>query len=295
MTGPGGKDSPKPASQTSYMPMKTSKHFIITCALIIPVAVAAMSAPVPAAPVSGLAFEPQEPPPPQDKRKEVKELCDTFGDHIKAKGKEDQLAVAVLDKLLKEFEGSGPKDRASIAKAIDKAFDQSRREIEEGIPNNQLNLAAAVALGDMGPESAKLLAKRIGHKKLKDDDAVRRRLILSLGRTKDESGLKTLQDLLVHRRPILQGAAAEALGEYVKLKLKKRKDVFEDILKALDSAKAAVDADVTDPIARDRYDTVSAPMMTSLARLCGERVNSPEEWRRWWNKNKKADWDAGDD
>jgi hypothetical protein len=81
----------------------------------------------------------------------------------------------------------------------------------------------------------------------------------------------------------------------VELKLKKRKDVFEDILKALDSAKSAMDSDVTDPIARERYDIVSAPMMTSLGRLAGARVDSPEEWRRWWNKNKKKDWDAGDD
>jgi hypothetical protein len=241
------------------------------------------------------AVQDPKPPPPVDKRQEVKELCDAFGDHIKARGKEDQLALSALDKLLKEFEDSGPKDRASIVKVVNKAFDQKRREIEEGIPNNSLNLAAAVALGDMGPESAKVLAKRISHKSVKGDAAVRRRLILSLGRTQEESGLKTLQDLLVHREPVLQGAAAEALGEYVELQLKKRKDVFEDILKALDSVKSAMDSDVTDPIARERYDIVSAPMMTSLGRLAGVRVDSPEEWRRWWNKNKKKDWDAGDD
>ena len=275
-----------------YLNMSISKTLPFICALLLLAPATSLGGPSVPAPSSGIL---QEPPPPPDKRAEVKDLCQAFADHIKAKGKEDQLAVSVLDKLLKEFEDSGPKDRASIVKAVDKAFDQTRREIEEGIPNNQLNLAVAVAMGDMWPESAKALAKRIGHKKLKSDEMVRRRLILSLGRTTEESGLKTLQDLLVHRRPVLQAAAAEALGEFVKLKLKKRKEVFEDILKALDSVKADVDADATDPIARERYDTVSAPMMTSLARLSGQRVNSPEEWRRWWNKNKKADWDAGED
>jgi hypothetical protein len=59
----------------------------------------------------------------------------------------------------------------------------------------------------------------------------------------------------------------------------------------LTSAKNAVDADANDTIARERYDVISAPIVTALQSLSGHNENDPAEWQRWWNKNKKEDWD----
>ena len=57
------------------------------------------------------------------------------------------------------------------------------------------------------------------------------------------------------------------------------------------SVSNAKDADLTDRIARERYDVIAAPMITTLQALSGADVRDPNEWRTWWNKNKKKNWD----
>lgn len=236
------------------------------------------------------AFQDDELP---DKRPEVKELCETLRDHAKARGEEDREAVAVIDTLIQEFPNSGPKDRAMIVKELSKCLEKPRKETEAGF-DNTLFIAVAVALGEMAPESAKTLIGWVDHKKHRKNLELQRRLILSLGRTKDGKGLKTLEGLLQHHQDMLVAAAAEAIGEYSEHKLKERKAAFHEMLKLLMGLKAAVDQDATDVRSRERYDAVAAPIITSLQRLSGHDERSPEKWERWWNKNKKKDWDEAD-
>src|SRR6185436_19281081 len=96
----------------------------------------------------------QDPAPtPADKRPEVATLLDKLKDHAGKAGKEDKDAVAVIDQLNQEFKNSGPKDKALIVKGISHCFEERRLEKEGQPPDNQLYLAAAVALGEMGPDS----------------------------------------------------------------------------------------------------------------------------------------------
>jgi len=226
-----------------------------------------------------------------DKRPEVKEMCATLRGHAKMRGKEDGEAIETIDKLLQEFEGSGPKDRALIVKEIAKCLDQKRGEIEDGVFDNKLFLAAAVSLGEMAPESVKPLMNWVDHKKHRRNLELQRRLIRSLGKTKDPLGIKVLDNMLQHHEDSLVGATAEALGEYTELELKQRKKVFKTMLTILSGAKAAVDGNAADIRARERYDVIAAPIITSLQRLSGHDETVPEKWERWWNKNKKEDWD----
>ncbi|MDE0915002.1 MAG: hypothetical protein OSB57_07460, partial [Planctomycetota bacterium] len=106
--------------------------------------------------------------------------------------------------------------------------------------------------------------------------------------------VKTLTDLITDRSSTVQGAAAEALGNFVHLKSKDRKEIFEEILKTLTSVRNSVDSDPLDTISRQRYDAIAAPMITTLQDLSGHDERKPSEWRRWWNKNKKKDWDKED-
>ncbi|HIF41003.1 MAG TPA: HEAT repeat domain-containing protein [Planctomycetes bacterium] len=229
-----------------------------------------------------------------DKRPEVKEILGRLKDHATARlGKEDTEAVAVVDELLAEFPKSGLKDRASIAKGLSDCFKQKRPE-KDGVFPNKLFIASAVAMGHMGPESAKLLQGWIGHKTHRKDLTLQRQLILALGKTKDVKSVKTLTDLITDKDPPIQGAAAEALGNFVHLKSKERKKIFEEILKTLTSARNSVDSDPLDTIARQAYDAIAAPMITTLQDLSGHDERKPSEWRRWWNKNKKKDWDKED-
>ena len=175
---------------------------------------------------------------------------------------------------------------------MSKCFEARRKESEEGVPNNKMYIAAARALGDMGPESTKLLVGWIGHKNLRKDLVLQRYLILSLGKTRDKDGLKTLVVYLENKDATLVSAAAEAMAEFAESDLALRKEVFDSLLKPLMAAKGAADAVSTDQTAKDRFDIIKAAIITSLGKLSKHAEQDPEEWQRWWNKNKRADWDA---
>ncbi len=238
--------------------------------------------------VPALALQDEE--PFEDKREEIKLLIKKLGEHVKRRGKEDQEAIGVIDELVGEYPHCGPKDRGSIVKALDKCFKEKRTE-EDGVRQNQVYIAAATALGQMYPESVKVLLSWIDHKSHRADLALQRVLIKMTGQSKSAVARKPLLDLLKHHEASIQAAAAEALGEYEEIEQKERKENFEELLKLLTSVRGRVDSDPNDTIARERWDVISAPTITSLKRLSGHDENAPEGWQRWWNKNKRADWD----
>jgi hypothetical protein len=244
--------------------------------------------------LSLLPFGLQDPPPtpPPDKRPELAEMLDKLKDHVDKLGKEDKDAIAVIDQLNQEFKKSGPKDKALIVRGLSRCFESRRLEKEGQPPDNQLNLAAAVALGQMGPESTDVLMGWIGHKNLRKDIALQARLIKSLGSTKDKKAIKELTLNLENKTPTLVSAAAEALGEFNEADLDTRKTVFDSLLKVLMSAKGDKDTNINNAIARERYDVIAAPIITSLAKLSKHDERDPDKWQNWWNKNKRAAWDA---
>jgi HEAT repeat protein len=259
----------------------------ITCAVAL-LSTATMTAPPARAAAASLA---QDAPP--DKRPEIADLVAKLESLIVKKGAGDMDAIGVIDQMNQEFSKSGPKDRASIVKSLSKCFEQRRLEPgEEKTVNNKLNLAAAAALGQMGPESTKVLMGWIGHKDLKKDPAVQQRLIKSLGRTHDKDGIKTLVSKLEDKDALIVSAAAEAMGEFSAMDLAVRKSLFEPLLKSLMTAKGAKDQNANDLVARERYDAIAAPIVTSLGKLAKHDERDPEKWQVWWNKNRAADWDA---
>jgi HEAT repeat protein len=226
-----------------------------------------------------------------DKRPEVETLCGELKAHLAKGGAEDQEAVATIDKLLQEYKNSGPKDRASIVTSLSKTFEAKRRENEEGVRDNRIFRASAAALGQMGSDATKAITKWIGAKDHKKDIPVQSDLIHALGKTKDKTAVPDLIGLLEHKDAPLVGAAADALGDFSEADLETRKKGFEGMLKVLMSAKGGKDSNLNDTIARDRYDTIASPIITSLTRLSGHDERDPDEWQRWWNKNKAKNWD----
>lgn len=233
----------------------------------------------------------QEPLP--DKRPEIADLLAKLDADVgKSTPAGDTDAVGDIDKLLQEFPRCGPKDRIAVVRGLSKCFEARRKEGEDGVANNKMYIAAARALGEMGPESTKALVSWIGQKNLRKDLLLQRYLILSLGKTRDKEGLKTLVLNLENKDASLISAAAEAMGEFTTSDIATRKEVFESLLKVLMTHKGATDAQINDQTARDRYDIIKAAIITSLGRLSKHAEQDPEEWQRWWNKNKRADWDA---
>jgi HEAT repeat protein len=245
------------------------------------------AAPAPIPPLFSSQDDPKDLP---DKRDEVKALVSKLKGHAKARGRQDNEAISVIDELVGEFENSGLKDRATIAKEIGNTLREKRKEVD-GVIDNKLFIASAVALGRMGPESVKVIDGWIGQKTHKKDIELQAVLIRSLGMTKSPGGVKTLQGLLKHHEARIQAAAAEALGNFGEIELKVRKDIFKEVLQVLTSVRNRLDADLNDLIARERYDVIAAPMITTLQVLSGHDERDPTAWQRWWNKNKKKDWD----
>jgi hypothetical protein len=238
-------------------------------------------------------------PPPQeeeqaqaaDERPEVKAQLDELAAHCKAKGEKDAEAIGVLDKLVTEFAASGPKDRAAIVEATAKCFDVKRtKELEEGVPDDRLYQAAAVALGTMGPESVKPLTALIGDKTHRKNMRLQQALALSLGKTKSIEGLKTLLGLMKHKDAPMQAAGADALANFHDAPLETRKEIFEELLKTMMDQKAKTD-DVTNQEAQERWNVISGPILQTLQKLTGHAETDPVQWQAWWNDNKKKDWD----
>jgi hypothetical protein len=232
----------------------------------------------------------QDPVP--DKREDIAEKLAQLKAHAgERKGAEDREAIAVMEDLTKEFPDCGPKDRKAIVDGVSNTLKMKRKEDKEGKRDNKLFLAAAKALGQMGPDSVKAITGWIGHKAHKKDLPVQRELILALGRTKDEKSVKTLIDLLDHKDPTLQAAAAEALGNHVERDQKVRKQIFEEVMKIVTSAHNLVLQDVTDNIARERYDAIKGSMITTMQLMSKQDIREPDKFRSWWNNNKKKNWD----
>jgi HEAT repeat protein len=240
-----------------------------------------------------LAFQDDEKKDVADSRPEVKALIDELDKEIKERGKRDEEAIAVIDKLLGEFEQSGPKDRVAIANAMGDCLKVKRAEIEEDVPDERLYRAAAVALGRMAPECVKVLLANLDSKILEDLAKAMREVVLSLGKTKSPEAVKPLIDLLPHKDSWMQAATAEALGMYGLADEKTRKAIFEAILKVMMGQKNKVDTDPNDIEARERWDVIGPPMIQALSNLTGQDIRDPQEWQRFWNKNKKEAWPEG--
>lgn len=267
----------------------TALAFAGLLAATLPEPVLAAAAPIPAAPIPSVQDDEKKP----DKRPEIKETLAAFKKHISKRGDEDAEAIALIDKLLQEFPESGPKDRKAIAKELGGVFKLKRKPTKEGLYDNKLFIASAVAMGRMGPESTKDLIKFSDHKSFDKNTEVKCKLIRAIGNTVNEDGIDPLIDFLGHHNAMVQAAAAEALGEFAEIELKTRKKIFKKVLDQLTRVKNIIDVDQVDPIERKRYDVIAGPMLTTLQVLSGEEIRDPTKFRTWWNKNKKKDWDEG--
>ncbi len=235
----------------------------------------------------------QQVEPPPDERPEIQAKLAELAEHVKERGKADDQAIAVIDALTPEFPNSGPKDRAAIVKALEACFKANRKELEGGLPDDQLYYAAATALGQMPPESVKPLTELLGHKSHRSNLRLQTRIALSLGATKDPRALEPLLALLEHKDKEMQVAGAESLASYEGADLATRKRIFEPLLRTLMDQKTKKDNDSSDLEALERWNAISGPIVTSLQRLSGQNETEAEAWQRWWNKNKKADWGEG--
>ena len=253
----------------------------------VPIVASAHADPA-SAPVLAQDDEEEEKEKP-DKRPEIKALIDELDDHVGDRGKKDVEAVVVIEKLAEEFPESGPKDRKAIVKALGKCMKAKRKPTRDGVQDRTLHERTAEALGTMGPESVKTLKQWIDHKSFAKNTPVRVKMVLSLGKTRDEDAVDTLVDLLPNHDAEIQAAAATGLSFFTHLKAKERKAIFKEVLDEITRVKNIIDIDQVDPIKRKRYDVISRPMIRTLQELSGNsEIQDPQKFLSWRNDHKNA-------
>lgn len=243
--------------------------------------------------------EDDEDKPLPDKRPEIKELLKQLKDHIKAKGKEDQEAMAVMERLAEEFKVSGPKDRKSIVDGLGDVVEAKRKDKAKDVPDEEVHTFASVMLGRCGKEAGPRLIKLVDHKNLREKTKARRAAILALGRTGHPKAKNPLIDLLKDEEHYVAGAAAEAMGSLAGLEEDDRKDMVKEIINEVILLVDQLDVAATNGTLgggnfeefQKRYDAMSGGAQSSLEALTGTSEGDFKAWRTWYNKNKKKSWD----
>jgi hypothetical protein len=246
---------------------------------------------------SSHAVRAQDPKPKEEPDKEVAEKVELLEDIAKDKKFErDAEGLAVIDVLYQKQEaGMIEKDEQMVAEALDDLLNKGKVRPHD---QTQLYEAAAYALGKFGKEGAKALKKAYEKKRFPDKPEwvpLREKLLIHLGRTKDESMVKFLLEE-ARRSPeaALQAAAGEALGNFDDSKEKVRKDIVDELLVrygSLVEAASQMGTSIDAQNAQDRLATLSGKWNDTLKKLTRQNLDSFAEWQSWHNKNKNKPWE----
>lgn len=257
-----------------------SKHSLAAAALALALAQPAV------------AQKPAKIPSDPDVEVQLKEL--------KAVAKERKFArdaegVQIIDVLIqKQEKGLNDKDQKSIVKGLDSLLNKSRLRPAD---RAQLYTAAAEALGRHGKDGAKALKTAYEKKRFPNKQVwvpLRERLLVNIGRTKDESMVKFLLDE-ARRSPeaALQAAAGKALGNYGESKQKLRREIVSGMIikwGSLSEMGSQLGANVEAQNAKDRLAAISGPWNDTMKALTGQDFDTFRKWQAWYNKNKNKKW-----
>jgi HEAT repeat protein len=223
-------------------------------------------------------------------------LVEELQQELGRKSPDTAQAKQLVERLAVEFAVSGTKDRGPIVRVLELCLAAKR----QGKPDGELVCHAARALAGMAPESLPVLLRTLDNKALLKDEEIGRTVVLALGKTRDKTAVKPLLGVLESGDAVLVTAAGEALGEHEGAPLATRKQIFEGVLKALlqaqdqreTQAQGALDPSAPhDDAALKRSDALLAALGSTLQKLSKQESRNPDLWLRWWNKNKRANWD----
>jgi len=241
----------------------------------------------------------QPDPAPAKPDPAVKTKLDEFKKLIKdRKGAKDGEAIKIIDSVLSGFDKLHPKDKKDFAKALYEPLKNPR--IKRKPTDARLFKVTVVALGKTGTVGSGYLKKAFQDKKRFGDKewrSLRADMLKSVGKTKDLGQVKFLTDEA--RRNIedtLMAAAGEALGEFAEADLKVRKQISKELIKKFaniyENANVNLDSgDLQRKTWEDRYKAVADPWNTTLKKLTKQNIRTPNEWQKFYNKNKAKNWD----
>jgi hypothetical protein len=258
--------------------------FSFLAALVLAASLAAQ-VPAPGAPAS-----PQAPAVDPALPDQLKQLKEWVGE---PKMVADFQAIGLIQKLSRDFDARNPKDKERLAKAIGDVFRTGKLRTAD---KDVLYREASDALGKMGAEGGKELAKAVGDARFKDNVPLQAHMILALGKTEDEKQVDWLVDTAtrsVHDE--LKAAAGEALGNYTSLDIKARREIVKALIRDWGSQhQKATQGESTDPNApinpdpqnaRKTLRAIEGKWIATLTKLTGMSLSAFPDWQRWLNKN----------
>ena len=210
----------------------------------------------------------------------------------------DAEALDLIGAVLKKWEaGLGDKDKAAVVKALGGVFTLGRLRSPD---QAQLYLGAAVALGRLGKDGARPLQEAFADgtrfPEKREWVSLREKLLVHLGRTKDEAMIPFLLKLARGRspEPALLAAAGEALGNFDDSSEALRKDIVSNLLGKygeLDSKARVIDPNnIEAQNARSTLTVIAGRWNDALRRLTRASFDQFPQWNEWYNKNKGRSW-----
>ena len=211
-----------------------------------------------------------------------------MGDHLSRleaafKAKDDSAAVQALDDILVAFPDTPEKERNKVVKAVARAFSQNRRP---GPEYDAIFLAAAVVLGDMGKPAYSPLTRALNSRVLKHRDFVRKTVAISIGKIAEAKGIKVLLGLLNSPDYDIISGAAEGLGYYEESTWAVRKGIIAPLINLYEGT-ATTASRPRETTAMRKLGVIQEPIIKTLQRLTGQTFYRAEDWRAWFNENKK--------
>jgi HEAT repeat protein len=140
-----------------------------------------------------------------------------------------------------------------------------------------------------------LIALLEDDKKLRKDADARRRIAHALSVVADPGAVEPLADLIrFDEDPEVVAEAADALAGYAAAPLAKRKeavrrlvDLYESTWNLKESVKTGQRDKILRKEAQKKYKVYGKSLRYALQSLVGIQLTRPQEWREWWNENKK--------
>lgn len=207
----------------------------------------------------------------------------------------DAEGIQIIDVLIqKQDKGLNAKDQKLVVRGLDGVLNKGRLR---PATKSRLYSTAAIALGRFGEAGAKPLKSAYEKKRFPKKPEwvpLREKLLVNIGKTKDESMVKFLLNE-ARRSPeaALQAAAGEALGNYEESKQKVRRAIVSGMIikwGSLAEMGSQLGANVEAQNARDRLAAISGPWNETMKALTGQDFDTFRKWQNWYNKNKDGKW-----
>lgn len=193
-------------------------------------------------------------------------------------------ATAALEKALTAIKEKtrSAREKSQILKAMAGGLDNR---------NGKIKLAAASALGRVGPLAAKVLKKALKSKIVQKNGELMAAVIDALGLTRDEKvAVPTLLSIVnAYKDWTFRALAARALGNFDKTVAmgKTRKAICEKLIQIYEGIESQA-SDGRDSDARRKLQAIQGDFVATLRTLTEQEWNRSLDWRKWFNKAKKS-------